>query len=146
LGAAALLAASTAAFAQEHHHHDIAMAMPSDAPITITLNPEARVSVVMSGALPGPVRCGVPAQLAVRIVNQGHFTLRLEAKLVGDPPAAAQIDFHPEPLAGAAQEWRKLHVTLRQPGTSDLTIAFKARREAPDLGGRDRVHFLMRCI
>jgi hypothetical protein len=28
---------------------------------------------------------------------------------------------------------------------TDLTIAFKAHNEVPDLGGRDRVHFLMRC-
>lgn len=143
---AMMLAASAAASGQDHHHHDATMAMPGDPPITITLNPEARVSVARAGALPPPVKCGTPAELAVKIVNQGNFTLRLEARLVADPPAGATLHFAPAPLTGVAQEMRSLHITLSEPGTTDLTIAFKARHEAPDLGGRDRVHVLMRCL
>jgi len=143
---AAMLAASAAAFAQEHHHHDMGAMAPGEPPITITLNPEARVSVARAGALPPPVKCGTPAELAIKIVNQGNFTLRLEARLVADPPPGATLHFEPEPLTGAPQELRKLHITLTTPGTHDLTVAFKARHEAPDLGGRDRVHFLMRCL
>ena len=41
---------------------------------------------------------------------------------------------------------RTLHITLARPGPTDLTIAIRARNEIPDLGGRDRVHFLMRCV
>ena len=142
---AMMLAASAAAFAQEHHHHDMGAMAPGEPPITITLNPEARVSVARAGALPPPVKCGTPAELAIKIVNQGNFTLRLEARLVADPPPGATLHFEPEPLTGVPQELRKLHITLSTPGTHDLTVAFKARHEAPDLGGRDRVHFLMRC-
>jgi hypothetical protein len=143
---AAMLAASAAASAEDRHHHAAGMVMPGDPPITITINPEARVSVAMAGALPPPVRCGTPAELAVKIVKQGFVTSRLEAAFAGEPPAGATLDFRPAPLTGAAQELRVLHITLGKPGTTDLTIAFKARNEAPDLGGRDRVHFLMRCL
>jgi len=143
---ATMLAVGAAASAQDHHHHGADMAAPGDPPITITINPEARVSVALAGALPPPTRCGTPAELTVKIVNQGFVTSRLEASFVGDPPAGATLEFHPEPLKGAPQELRRLHITLTRPGTTDLTIAFKARNEAPDLGGRDRVHFLMWCL
>jgi hypothetical protein len=143
---AMMLAASSLASAEDQHHHGAGLAAPNDPPITITINPEARVSVALAGALPPPARCGAPAELTVKIVNQGFVTSRLEVSFVGDPPAGATLEFHPEPLKGAAQELRWLHITLTRPGTTDLTIAFKARNEAPDLGGRDRVHFLMRCL
>jgi hypothetical protein len=49
-------------------------------------------------------------------------------------------------LQGVPEELRMLHLTLTKPGVTNLTIAFKAHNEIPDLGGRDRVHFLLRCI
>jgi hypothetical protein len=143
---AIMLAASAAASAQHHDHAGHGAPASGDAPITITINPETRVSVARAGALPPPAKCGTPAELAVKIVNQGNFTLRLEAALVADPPPGATLHFQPERLTGVPEELRKMHITLAQPGTHDLTVAFKARNEAPDLGGRDRVHFLIRCI
>ncbi len=128
-----------------HDHHKMEAVSSNDPPIKITINPEARVSVVLAGALPPPAPCGTASDLAVRIVNQGFVTARLEAELVGDAPADVALDFHPEPLTGAPEELRQLHITLMKPGTRDLTVAFKTHNEIPDLGGRDRVHFLMRC-
>ena len=144
--AAAMLAATSPALAGHDQHHGAGMAMPGDPPLTITINPEARVSVALGGALPPPVHCGTPAALAIKIVNQGFVLSRLEAAFVGDPPEGALLDFQPAPLTGAPQELRILRITLSEPALTDLTISFKARNEAPDLGGRDRVHFLMRCI
>ena len=119
----------------------------SAAPINITINPESRISVLLSGQLPPPTQCGAVTELRVRIINQGFVTARLEAELVGDPPPpGAAIDFRPEPLKGLPEEFRSLHVTMTQPGFSDLTISFKAHNGARDLGGRDRIHLLMRCL
>jgi len=129
-----------------HSHHVMETASPSAPPIKITINPEARVSVTLAGALPPSAPCGTPADLSVKIVNQGFVTARLEAELVGDAPPGVILDFHPEPLKGVPEELRKLHITLTKPGPTDLTIAFKAHHEIPDLGGRDRIHFLMRCL
>lgn len=117
-----------------------------EAPIQITINPEARVSVALAGTLPDPVPCGTAADFSVRVLNQGFITSRLEAELVGDPPAGVQLDFHPVPLKGVPEEFRHLLVTLTRPDPIDLTITFKAHNEVPDLGGRDRVHFVMHCI
>lgn len=120
-------------------------ASPNDPPIKITINPEARVSVIRAGSLPAPVPCGTPAELLLKIVNQGFVTSRLEAKLVGDVPPDVTLDFRPEPLQGVPEELRKLHITLTTSGPTDLTISFKLRNDIADLGGRDRIHFLMSC-
>lgn len=121
-------------------------ASPNDPPIKITINPEARVSVGLAGTLPPPVLCGTTTDLPLRIVNQGFVTASVEASLVGDAPAGVTLYFRPEPLRGVPEELRKLHITLTKPGLTDLTIAFRAHNEIPDLGGRDRIHFLMHCL
>jgi hypothetical protein len=147
MAAVLLLPALTCADDEHHGHHKMEMeaASPNDPPLKITINPEARVSVALAGALPPSAPCGMAADLSVKIVNQGFVTAQLEAELVGDVPAGVTLDFHPEPLKGVPEELRKLRITLTKPGLTDLTIAFKAHNEIPDLGGRDRVHFLMRC-
>jgi hypothetical protein len=119
-------------------------ASPNDPPIKITINPEARVSVGLAGTLPPPALCGTIIELPVKIVNQGFVTARLEAELVGTPTGVT-LDFHPDPLKGVPEELRKMLITLTKPGTIDLTVAFRAHNEMPDLGGRDRIHFLMQC-
>jgi hypothetical protein len=132
---------------QTHDHYKEAETVSaSDAPIKITINPEARISAVLAGALPRPVSCGTPVDLQVRIVNQGFVTSRLEAKFVGDAPTGVSLEFHPMPLQGVREEFRNLRITLTKPDPTDLTIAFRAHNETPDLGGRDRVHFLMHCL
>jgi hypothetical protein len=143
---AGVLALSALACATENAHlrgHKMAIDL-NEPPIKITINPDSRVSVTLGGALP-QVPCGTAADLVVAIVNQGFVTTRLEAQLVGDAPAGVSLDFHPEPLTGVPEEMRKLNITLTHPGSTDLTIAFKAHNGIPDLGGRDRVHFLMSC-
>jgi len=121
-------------------------AAPQEAVIQITINPEARVSVALAGSLLPSVPCGTAADFSVKILNQGFITSRLEAELVGDIPAGVQLDFHPERLKGVREEMRHLRITLSRPDSTDLTIAFKAHNEVPDLGGRDRVHFVMHCV
>ena len=128
-----------------HDHHKLEAVSPRDPPIKLTINSEARVSVVMAGELPPPALCGTAVDVAVRILNRGFVTAPLEADWVGDAPPGATLEFRLEPLKGVSQELRTLKITLSHPGPLDLTIAFKAHHDLPDLGGRDRVHFLMSC-
>ena len=143
--AVSVLATSAAVHAQTHEHARESVS-PADPPIKITINPEARVSVTLAGALPPPVACGTAADLRVKIINQGFVTSRLEAELIGKTPAGAKLAFHPEPLKGVPEELRELRITLTKPGPTDLTVSFRTHNNAPDLGGRDRVHFLMSCL
>jgi len=114
-------------------------------PIRIMINPEARVSVSMVEAFAPIAHPGTALELPVKIVNQGFVTGTLEAEVVGGPPPGVALEFHPEPLKGLPTEVRMLRITSKYPGTVDLTIAFRAHNEIPDLGGRDRIHFLIRC-
>ena len=134
------------ALAIADHEHAHEAAAPGDPPIKITINPEARVSVTLAGALPPPAACGTAVDFRVKILNQGFVTSRLEAELVGDKPEGTTLDFHPEPLKGVPEELRDLRITLIKPGSTDLTLSFRTHNNAPDLGGRDRVHFIMRCV
>jgi hypothetical protein len=150
VGIALFLLPGLARANDEHTHDHRAMEMgassPNDPPIKITINPEARVSVTLAGELPPPAPCGIATDLPVKIVNQGFVTAQLEAELVDNAPAGVTLDFHPAPLKGLPEELRALRIVLAQPGPTDLTIAFKAHNEIADLGGRDRVHFLMSCV
>jgi len=131
--------------AQDHAHPDKKPA--NTAPITITINPESRVSATVSGPFPASVQCGSLTNIPIGIMNQSFSTLRLEASLVGDSPSSGvTIDFHPESLKGTPEESLSLGIMLSRPGPVDITISFGARRVAHDLGGRDRIHFMMRCV
>lgn len=140
-----VLATSAAVQAQTHEHAHESVS-PTDLPIEITINPEARVSVTLGGALPLPVACGTAADLRVKIINQGFVTSRLEARFIGNTPAGAKLAFDPQPLKGVPEELRELRITLTKRGLTDLTVAFRTHNNAPDLGDRDRVHFLMSCL
>lgn len=138
------LAAQSADMGHDHHRAMANMSMHR-APIEISINPEARVSVALGAPMPARNTCGKPIILAVRIMNDSFITASLEAHLVGNVPSGLTIDFHPEPLTGQSEDERQITILLTEPGMKDLTISFKARNDIPDLGGRDRVHFLMKC-
>ena len=124
----------------DHHHH------VAHAPIEISINPEARVSVALGAPIPVRNPCRRPITLPVKIMNDSFITANLEARLVGSVPAGLTLDFRPAPLSGNQEDWRTLTITLAEPGTKDVTISFKAHNDIPDLGGRDRVHFLISCV
>lgn len=130
--------------AQETAHHHGQHTPP--APIEITISPEARVSAVaVPTALPPRAACGARLDLPVKILNQAFVTSHLEARLVGNVPPGVTLDFRPAALTGAAEEMRQLSLVLHDPAPVDVTLAFKERKGFPDLGGRDRIHFLLRC-
>lgn len=116
-----------------------------DPVIVVTINPESRVSVAIAGALPPVARCGTTVDLPVKIINQGFVTARPEAQLVDTRLPDVTVTLDPEPLKGLPEETRILHIKLVTPGQTDLTVVFRTHNEMLDLGGRDRVHFLMQC-
>ena len=115
------------------------------APLELSINPEARVSVALAAPFPGDNRCGRPINVPIKIMNDSFITARLEARLVANVPAGVRLDFRPAPLSGKPEDWREMTITLAEPGMKDITVSFKARNDIPDLGGRDRVHFLIGC-
>ena len=147
ISALVLLSPPARAGVQQHVHElptaDIAAGV--DAIIIVTVNPEARVSAIIVGSALPRVECGKPVELPVRILNQAYLTAGLEARLVGPVPAGVALEFSSAPLTGSPQEMRTLRIKLPIAALVDLTVAFQAHAETPDLGGRDRIHFLLRC-
>src|ERR1700737_915091 len=58
-----------------------------NASITVTINPEARVSVIRDGKPPAPVKCGSVFEVPVKIVNRGFLTSSLQATLIDPAPS-----------------------------------------------------------
>lgn len=154
LAIALAVVASTRVQAQEqsqkridhkYHEHATEASAPRDAPIKITINPEVRVSVSRGGDLPPPAACDRPIELPVHIVNQGFLTAPLEARMVEPTSGQVQLEFSADRLMGTYEEQRMLRVCLKQPGPVDITIAFRAKNDISELGGRDRIHLLLRC-
>lgn len=145
--ATAVMSAVGARAADDHsaHEHHTSTTNGPEASIEITINPEVRVSVLKKGELPPQVFCGESLDVPVRIVNRGFLTAPLEATLVDSVPDGASVLFSPEPLTGIGEERRTLRITLTKPGLVDITVAFRAKRDISDLGGRDRVHLLVEC-
>ena len=129
-----------------HALHHLDSHAQDSAPITITINPEARVSVVRGDTALTAARCGTTMNVPVVIVNKGYVTAKLVATLVEPIPPGVTAEFSPEPLSGAGKETRTLQLTLRRPGLLDVTISFRPVNDIPDLGGRDRVHLLLHCV
>lgn len=142
-GLLTMLSVASAVAHQGHHHADT-VSRENEAPIKITINPEVRVSVERVGPLPPPVQCGEAMALPVSIVNQGFLTAPLQVSLVELSPDNVRLDFSGESLKGLPEQ-RTLYVILTEPGPTDITVAFRAKGDVGDLGGRDRIHLLVSC-
>lgn len=128
------------------HEHGGDPVPSNDAPIKVLINPEARVSVSRNDRVPLPTAaCGQVMSVPVTIVNQAFLTAPLEVRLVEPRPRGVALAFSPQPLLGVATEHRVLQLTLTDPELVDITVAFGTKNNIPDLGGRDRVHFLLQC-
>ena len=149
LGGLVLLSFTSAA-AQDMSGHDMpGMNMgpardDSGAQIIVTVNPEARVSAVLTSPQPAAAVCGAPVDLSVKVLNQAGITAPLKARLV-DPPAGVAMTLEGAPLSGRPQDRLTLQLVSRRREATDLTIAFSFTGDAGDLADRDRVHLLLRC-
>jgi hypothetical protein len=114
----------------------------AEAAVTVTINPEARVSVSFAPVLLPPIGANGGIALEVAVLNQALVTLQLEAVLFEPRSAGVTLEFSDEPLSGHGSERRVLNMTVDLPGLVDITIGFRLAREKADLGGRDRFHFL----
>ncbi len=135
---------SVVASAEDHADHPDPLA-PGDAQIVVTINPEARVSAVLDAPLPASGTCGSATALKVKVINQGFVTAPLRASIVGDGVKHVVVQMDDTKLSGEPQESRTLHLIPLRSDAVDVTIAFSIDKNIGDLGGRDRVHFLVRC-
>jgi hypothetical protein len=122
--------------------------LASRAPIEVTINPEARVSVRRSAARIPKLICGRPTPLLLRIINEALVTSTLRVRLTGTPVDDTSTSVQPIPrrLAGVSIEYRVLRLSLAHEGITDITLTFDAGAETEDLGSRATVVLLARCV
>ena len=139
-----LVLGSASAIAQDHAHHHESLP-PGNAQIVVSINPEARVSAVLAAPLPAPSACGSATELKIKVINQGFITAPLRASIVGDGASRVSLHMESAKLSGNAEDHRTLHLIPLGSDPVDVTIAFSIDKNIGDLGGRDRVHFVVRC-
>jgi len=115
------------------------------APLQVTINPEARVSVVHTTSPPPHLSCGRAAPWLVRLVNQGRVTSALKATVLGDEAGLVHVRQAIDRLAGASVEYRVLTMTVTTTKPLDVTIAFDVGRGTDDLALRSQLSLLVRC-
>lgn len=114
--------------------------------IEVTINPEARVSVLRTGASLPSFACGAAEPVLVRVINQGHITSNLEMRPLAESETSmvtlGQLTPH---LSGAAVEYRLLTLTVDAVHPIDFTLTVNAGPGTDDLGLRSRLSLMVKC-
>lgn len=113
----------------------------SDAPIAVTINPEARVSVVRTKTPVGNPKPGEWHTIPITVINQGFVTgvLSIEA----DPVRGIQFDLPVNGLTGEPLQDAAFRVRL-EASAVDITLTFRATAALGGLANHSTLHFLVR--
>lgn len=115
-------------------------------PVIVTINAEARVSVTVANKLYRRQPCNGAIAVPITIINVGSVTALLEAHVIDGLPGVDKVSVSGGRLSGAREELRALHLPLTASGFIDITLSFRIEDDIADLGGRDRVHLLLKCL
>jgi hypothetical protein len=108
----------------------------------LVINPEARVSVEVTGRVP-TVTCGERLPLAIEIINESLGTQTIHVKVLS--PGARIVGQPLPPLFGAEREIREFDIQLDSEQPVDITLEFDAGPGTDDLGGRSQTHIYAAC-
>lgn len=113
----------------------------SDAPIAVTINPEARVSVVRTTARISEPKPGEWHTIPVAVINEGFVagSLSIEA----DPVRGIQLDLPVHDLTGERHQDAVFRVRL-EARVVDVTLTFRAVAALGGLANHSTIHFLLR--
>jgi hypothetical protein len=126
-----------------HHAPAVGCCGPveTDAPIAVTINPEARVNVARGNAPIGLLTPGEWHTLSVTIVNDGFVTgpLAVEA----GPVRGLELDLPLHELTGEHRQEAAFRVRLDEPTVVDLTLTFSALGALGGLANHSTVNLLL---
>ena len=113
----------------------------TDAPLAVTINPEARVNVARGSAPIGTLKPGEWHTLAVTVVNDGFVTgpLAIEA----EPVSGLQLELPPHELTGEHRQETAFRVRLDAPTVVDVTLTFRALGALGGLANHSTVNLLL---
>lgn len=113
----------------------------SEAPIAVTINPEARVSAVRTNAAIGEAKLGEWHTIDIAVFNEGFVagSLVIEA----EPARGIQLDLPVSELSGEHRQDTSLRIRL-DTSAVDLTLTFRAITALGGLAKHSTIHFLVR--
>ena len=114
----------------------------TDAPLAVTINPEARVTASRTSAPLGEATPGEWHTIDVTVVNEGFVTgpLAVEA----DPVRGVQLDLPVHELTGEQRQDAAIRIRLDAPTDVDVTLTFRALAALGGLANHSTVNFLVR--
>ncbi|MEU8221619.1 hypothetical protein [Kribbella sp. NPDC048915] len=126
-----------------HHAPAVGCCGPvtTDAPIAVTINPEARVNVARSGAPVGTLTPGEWHPIAVTVVNDGFVTGPLAVSC--DPVRGLEVEQPWPELTGEHRQENVFRVRLDAPGVVDVTLTFSALQALGGLALHSTVNLLL---
>lgn len=112
--------------------------------LALAVNPESRVYATVEDHAIFTATRHETLWIEVAVANSGYVTAPVAVSLIAPADGSATLIWSGSPLSGSSREVRSLGIITKVTGLIDLTITFSLPSEPPDLGGRDRVHLLVR--
>ncbi|PZF80577.1 hypothetical protein [Jiangella anatolica] len=117
---------------------------PADtsAPISVTVNPEARVNVARTATRLGTLAPGVWHPIDVTIVNEGYVTGPLAIE--SSPVDGVELELPVHELTGAPRQEGGIRVRFDAPATVDVTLTFRSLASLGGLAQHSTLSLLLR--
>jgi hypothetical protein len=112
------------------------------APISVTINPEARVNVARTGSRAASFTTGDWHTIDFPIVNTGYVTGLLEIQ--GDPVPGVELDLPAHELTGEPRQEGAIRVRFDVPTIVDVTLTFRALGALGGLATHGSLHLILR--
>jgi hypothetical protein len=112
------------------------------APISVTINPEARVNVARTAIRLGTMTAGEWHKIDIVIVNQGYVTGPLAIE--SDPVRGVKLDLPVHELTGEPRQYGGFRVRFETPTAVDLTFTFRALNALGGLANHSSLNLLLR--
>ncbi|GAA0963511.1 hypothetical protein GCM10009554_83020 [Kribbella koreensis] len=112
------------------------------APISVTINPEARVNAARTGNRVASLSSGEWHTIGFPIVNTGYVTGRLV--IDAGPVPGLELDLPVHELSGLPRQDGEFRVRFGVPATVDLTLTFRALDSLGGLALHSTLHLILR--
>ncbi|MEU4191830.1 hypothetical protein AB0E69_08030 [Kribbella sp. NPDC026611] len=112
------------------------------APISVTINPEARVNVARTGHRVRSLPTGEWHPIEFPIVNTGFVTGRLVIE--GEPVPGVELDLPVHELTGEPRQEGSFRVRFDVPTVVDVTLSFRALGALGGLALHSSLHLILR--
>lgn len=112
------------------------------APISVAINPEARVNVARTATRVQSLTTGDWHTIDLTIVNQGYVTGQLAIE--SDPVPGVELDLPLHELTGEPRQEGGFRVRFEAPTVVDITLTFRALGALGGLANHSSLHLVLR--